>query len=286
MIQHLKSITNPTPAHPELVGLAEGPQAQRLSLSSSAGPKRKSGPSTSSGRAVVGGVLGVLAVCLMAVPSTAQTTEDRLATYRDRVERLEDQNAIEVLQSTYGYYFDKGLWSEVAGLFARDGTFEYGMRGVYRGADRIERALLLLGPEGLAPGYLNNHMQLQAVVDVADDGRTATGRWQGMVMLAQPGHNGVWGVGIYENRYVKEGGRWKIASLHFYPTGFTDYDLGWMKSQLPLAGQSALFPPDGPPSEPYRALPSNYIPPFSYRHPVTGEEITLTQPADDLVGRE
>ncbi|RIV91420.1 nuclear transport factor 2 family protein [Aurantiacibacter xanthus] len=267
-------IPSHTPAHPELV---EG-----LSYSSRACLEEKGSPSTGSGRAVLSLILGAL----LATPLQAQTVDQRIADYRQRVERLEDRDAIENLQAAYGYYFDKGLWSEVADLFARDGTFEYGMRGVYRTPARIERALLLFGPEGLAPGYLNNHMQLQAVITVAEDGRTASGRFQGMVMLSEPGHNGVWGVGIYENRYVKEGGKWKIASLHFYPTGFTDYDLGWMKSQLPLAGQSALFPPDEPPSEPYRALPSNYIPPFSYRHPVTGEEITLVQPADDLVGRE
>jgi len=231
-------------------------------------------------------VIAIAFVAASAGPAMAQQSIDqRIAAYRERVERLEDQHDIEVLQSTFGYYFDKGLWSQVAGLFAEDATFEYGMRGVYRGQDRIERALLLFGPEGLAPGMLNNHMQLQAVIEVAEDGLTATGRWQGMVMLAQQGHNGVWGVGIYENTYVKRGGVWQIASLHFFPTGFTDYDAGWMRSQLPLVGPSALFPPDDPPTQPYRALPSNYIPPFSYAHPVTGEKIVVEQPADDLVGR-
>src|SRR5690606_22488388 len=101
------------------------------------------------------------------------------------------------LQATYGYYFDKGLWNEAAELFSRNGSFEYGQRGVYIGKERIRRALLLFGPQGLAPQRLNNHMQLQDVVVVADDRRTATGRWQGMVMLGEPGRNGVWGVGVY-----------------------------------------------------------------------------------------
>ncbi|MFC4257398.1 nuclear transport factor 2 family protein [Altererythrobacter xixiisoli] len=228
------------------------------------------------------------ALLLLAIPAAAQESMSaRIAAYRERVERLEDRDAIENLQAMYGYYFDKGLWAEVSQLFSRNGSFEYGQRGVYVGQDRIARALLLFGPQGLGQGYLNNHMQLQAIIDVAPDGRTATARWQGMVMLARPGANGQWGVGIYENSYVKEGGVWKIAKLHFYVTATTDYDAGWMKSALPMDGVSALFPPDSPPTEVYRSLPGAYIPPFSFDHPVTGQPLSdIPQPADNVVGRK
>jgi hypothetical protein len=217
----------------------------------------------------------------------AQTSpEARLEAYRERVARLEDQDAVENLQATFGFYFDKGLWEEAADLFTRNGSFEYGLSGVYVGQERIRRAMLLLGPEGLAQGYLNNHMQLQAIITVAPDGRTATGRWQGMVMLSEPGANGVWGVGIYENKFAKDDGVWKIDSLHFYPTAFTDYDKGWAQSALPMKGQSALFPPDKPPTAVYRTLPGNYIPPFSYNHPVTGKPLTdLPQAIDSVLGK-
>jgi hypothetical protein len=228
------------------------------------------------------------ATALTAAPAFAQVSaEERLAAYKQRVDRLEDQAEIENLQAMYGYYFDKGLWNEVADLFTAKGSFEYGQRGVYIGKERIRRALLLFGPEGLGPQYLNNHMQLQNVIVVADDGMTATGRWQGMVMLEEPNANGRWGVGIYENEYVKEGSSWKISKLHFYPIGWTDYDTGWFRNQIPMEGQSALFPPDAPPTEVYRSLPSNYIPPFSFDHPVTGESLKdIPQPKDDVVGRE
>ncbi len=82
------------------------------------------------------------------------------------------------------FYFDKGLWNEAADLFARNGSFEYGQSGVYVGQDHIRRALLLFGPQGLAQGYLNNHMMLQPVITVASDGKTATGRWQGPMQLS------------------------------------------------------------------------------------------------------
>jgi hypothetical protein len=105
------------------------------------------------------------------------------------------------------------------------------------------------------------------------------------VQLAEPGQNGIWGVGIYENEYVKDGGVWKLAALHFYPTAFTDYDRGWARSLLPMEGPSALFPPDKPPTIVYRSLPGQYVPTFSYPHPVTGESLgNLPQAADSVTG--
>jgi SnoaL-like domain len=226
---------------------------------------------------------------ILATPakSAQDPLEARVTAYRERVARLEDQDTVENLQATFGFYFDKGLWNEAADLFARNGTFEYGQSGVYIGQSRIRRAMLLFGPQGLGQGYLNNHMMLQPVIIVASDGKTATGRWQGPVQLSEPGANGIWGVGIYENEYVKEGGVWKIAKLHFYPTAFTDYDKGWARSLLPMKGQSALFPPDKPPTVVYRSMPGNYIPPFSFKHPVTGKPLTdLPEAVDSVTGRK
>src|SRR5690606_31718868 len=248
------------------------------------GPTGERSPLMSMPRII--GLACALAV-LAPAPALAQNSvQERLAAYRDRVERLEAEDAIENLQATFGYYFDKGLWNEAAELFANDASFEYGQRGVYVGKDRIRRAMLLFGPEGLAAGRLNNHMQLQSIITVAPDGRTATARWQGMIQLAEPGANGIWGVGIYENAYVKDRGAWKISKLHFYPVALTDYDLGFMRSALRMEGPSALFPPDHPPTEVYRTFPAAYIPPFSFDHPVTGQSLKdIPQPADDVVGR-
>jgi hypothetical protein len=231
--------------------------------------------------------LAALASLLTApLPVAAQdSSAERLATYRERIARLEDHDAVENLQAVFGFYFDKGLWNEAASLFARNGSFEYGQSGVYVGQQRIRRALLLFGPEGLGQGHLNNHMMLQPVITVAPDGRTAKGRFQGPVQLAEPGQNGIWGVGIYENEYVKEGGTWKLAKLHFYPTAYTDYDRGWARSLLPMKGPSAVFPPDRPPTVVYRTMPGQYLPPFSYPHPVTGAPLDrLPQAADSVTG--
>jgi hypothetical protein len=237
-------------------------------------------------RAIVAGALALA----LATPASAQgsaSVEQRIAAYKHRVELLEDKDAVENLQATYGYYFDKGLWDQAADLFASNGSFEYGQRGVYIGIPHIRRAMLLFGPQGLAAGHLNNHMLLQPVITVAEDGLSAKARWQGMIMLAEPGQNGIWGVGVYENEYVKQKGVWKISKLHFYVTAETDYDLGWMKSAIPMRGPSALVPPDKPPTEVYRSYPGAYIPPFDYMTPVTGKSLAdIPEPPDDVVGRK
>ena len=236
--------------------------------------------------AALASVLGLAASAAAAPAPDEAALEARLADYRHRVELLKDKDAIENLQAAYGFYFDKSLWRDVADLFAPDGTFEYGQMGVYVGQPHIRRALTLFGAEGPERGKLNNYMQLQSIIHVAPDGRTAKARWRGMVQLARANQSGQWGEGTYENDYVKQGGVWKIARLHFYVTGFTDYDAGWAKSAIPMQGPSAAIPPDRPPSEVYRSFPGVYIPPFDYLHPVTGQPMDIPEPADSVLGRK
>lgn len=231
----------------------------------------------------------ILAAALL-LPGAASAADPSLeatvAAYRQRVTLLQDQDAIENLQGLYGYYFDKALWDRVAGLFAADATFEHGQGGVYVGRGHIRRALDLFGPAGPQPGRLNNYLQLQPVIHVAPDGRTAKARWRAILQTSAPNANGEWGEGTYENSYVKEGGRWRIKSLHFYVTALADYDLGFGKGPIPMAGPSTLLPPDRPPTEIYRALPGAYVPPFHYVHPVTGAPIdTSVPPPDSVLGR-
>jgi hypothetical protein len=65
-----------------------------------------------------------------------------------------------------------------------------------------------------------------------------------------------------------------------------DYDAGFTRGAQMMAGPSAMFPPDRPPSEVYRSFPAAYIPPFSFDHPVTGRPLSdIEQPADNVVGR-
>ncbi len=82
-----------------------------------------------------------------------------------------------------------------------------------------------------------------------------------------------WGLGVFENEYVKEGGVWKIQALHLYTTMYTPYEEGWAKTALPNRGPSAALPPDRPPSVAYEAFPAAFVVPFHYENPVTGKPV-------------
>ena len=184
---------------------------------------------------------------------------------------LEDQNAVKKLQRIYGFYTDKQLWSEAADLFAADGTIEVGGRGVYVGRDRVLAYLRTNGPEMPQAGRLFDQMQLQPVIHVAADGRTAKARWHMFAQEAQYNEYARWGLGVFENDYVKDNGVWKIQHLHLYTTLSTPYEEGWAKVAIPNGGPLADLPPDRPPSVAYEAFPAAFVVPFHYENPVTGK---------------
>jgi len=101
-------------------------------------------------------------------------------------------------------------------------------------------------------------------------------------MLARAG-KGEWGGGVYENEYVNEHGVWRIAKLHYYVTFVADYDKGWGRGNVPLAGPSKEIPPDRPPTEVYQALPGVYVPPYHYSNPVATATPSGDHPKDDGV---
>ncbi|HUQ50898.1 MAG TPA: nuclear transport factor 2 family protein [Gammaproteobacteria bacterium] len=222
----------------------------------------------------VGGAVGLTA-SLAGRPAVSQEARSvealaaRAATLEREITALEDVNAIKRLQRIYGFYTDKQLWSEAASLFAADGTIEVGGRGVYVGPERIRAFLALNGPETPQPKRLFDHMQLQPVIDVAADGRTAQGRWHVFAQEAVHGEYANWGLGVLENEYVKEDGVWKIRREHFFTTMYTPYADGWGKTALPNEAPSPQLAPDRPPTVAYEAYPKALVVPFHYHHPVT-----------------
>ncbi len=195
--------------------------------------------------------------------------EARLSKVEKRAQKAEDHLAIANLQRIYGYYVDKSQWEQVADLFARDAVLEINGRGRFIGHERIREYMRHFGPP--KEGLLMNHMQLQPVIHVADDGLHASGRIRALMMVGQMGDHAMWGEAIYENAYLKEDGVWKIAKLKAYQVLYTPYDKGWGLEASPLLSEFGDFPPDEP-IEPYPVFPEYFCPPYHYRNPVSGRE--------------
>lgn len=233
--------------------------------------------------------VGVLALGVAGVPrhaAAAAPDPARVATLEQRATRLADIAEIKRLQATYGYYIDHSQWDDVVDLLTDDVELEYGNSGVYVGKAQA-RALLYgigYGQKGLLKGQLREHTQLQPVITLSPDGRSARGRWHALVLLGHFQQYARWQVGPYENQYRKENGRWKISRLHWYETFTVPYAGGWT-TQMPASNVAdrKLPPPDRPPSERYEAWPAVYVPPYHFDNPgTTPPPSPLAPPADAL----
>ena len=199
---------------------------------------------------------------------TSRALSSRVAQLAAEVQQLADVDQIENLQRIYGFYIDKGQWSDAAALFSSDAEFEIHGRGLWRTPARILEYLRAVGPEGLQSGRLYDHMQLQPITHVAADGKTAQGRWHLFAQLAQHGQFAEWETGVYENEYVKQDGIWRIRRLHLYPTMITPYEDGWGKTSL----SRSQFEPNLKPDLESRVTPSQFdhafVAPYHYANPV------------------
>jgi hypothetical protein len=223
-------------------------------------------------------------------------TEDRITQLEKRIEDLtnqvgilEDTFAVRHLQHKYGYYIDKGFYEAILELFSNDCEVHF-LGGVYKGkagAKRLfidrSRATFMGGTDGPKPGVLMEHPQLQDIVDVAPDRKSAKGRFRYFMQAGTHYTTGKpyqwWEGGLYENVYVKEDGVWKIKVLIPKMVYIGEYEHGWAytKPQMfPFAAETYPEDPLGPDelSQEKQVLwPDTDNLPFHYSHPVTGKPI-------------
>ena len=130
---------------------------------------------------------------------------------------------------------------------------------------------------------LMEHLQLQDVVDVAPDRKTAKARFRYFMQGGThdtTGNAGQWWEGgLYENVYVKEDGLWKIKVLIPKMVYIAEYEHGWAHTKpnyFPFFSETYPKDPLGPDElskEKQVLWPDTDILPFHYPHPVTGEEV-------------
>jgi hypothetical protein len=228
----------------------------------------------------------------MTTAEQIQALQKTIEQLTQQVGILEDIHAIRRLQHAYGYYIDKCLYQETVDLFADDGQVCF-MGGRYKGKAGVKRLYVDYfgkrftgGKNGPVYGFLLDHPQLQDIVDVAPDRKTAKARARSMMQAgsheSREGGAGAlprqwWEGGVYENEYVRENGVWKIKVLNYNPCWHGPYETGWAHTPprySPFASETYPANPTGPDeliTDPKPVLwPDTSVVPFHYPHPVTG----------------
>lgn len=147
-------------------------------------------------------------------------------TLEQRLQRLEDERAIERLKYRYAAYCDDHYDPEgIASLFTADGRWLVdGEGGSMQGHEEIKahfRALSAHIPWAL-------HFVTQPRVEVADDGLRATG-WFYLLCLCTIGEDAVVLTLNYTDLFVKQDGRWLFQELRGRTHQVSNWDQGWVK---------------------------------------------------------
>jgi len=218
---------------------------------------------------------------LTGVGDTAAQAAKRLTSLVARIDALNDEGRVLNLQNIYGYYVDRKMWDDVTDLFTADGVLELGDAGIYEGAKGIRRALEKDGPAGLKHGELNEHIPFTTTVTVLPGGQEAHTRGVDLGLLGDVDHDAkaAWSVTVFENRFVKENGVWKVREMRAFPLIKTDFYQGWAKSRLVDIAPD----PDRPtPAADRTSGETMLIPAFFQSNPVTGNKIAA--PAGMRIG--
>ena len=104
------------------------------------------------------------------------------------------------------------------------------------------------GHNGPRYGWLLDHPQLQLVIDVAPDRRTAQARGRstmqaGLHQTAEGNQRAWWEGGIYENDYVRGNNVWKIKALRYFPFWHGTFAEGWQKTPIDFVPMSKVCYP-------------------------------------------
>jgi len=173
----------------------------------------------------------LLCLALLLVPETGlaqpHPRADSLDELARDIDRLEALRAVKNLQRSYAQYAQFGLWGDIADLFAAQGKVVWGEEEIVGHAAILAWLRGRWGVDGLPQGALNTQLIDDPVVNLSADGRSATARWRHFALLGDGARGATLEGGMHVNHYVLEGGRWKIAELHFYRQFEGNYTDGW-----------------------------------------------------------
>ena len=167
----------------------------------------------------------------MSILRGARTGED----IEQRLSRIEDVEAIHNLKSLYAFWCDRSYNPvELGKLFAEDAKWESNVLGNYYGRTEIEGFMRGIS-ERLTWAH---HFMINPMVEVAADGRTATGKWAliDLVTLIRKDTGEKDAVAItadYADTFVKiANGEWRFQSIYASLKLMAPLSEGWAENEL------------------------------------------------------
>lgn len=125
-----------------------------------------------------------------------------------RVTALEARERIRELRYRYGDCVDNGRWKEWASLFANDGWLSAD------GTEQIQgrEALAAFGASTIEEAFdYSAHTMHNPIIEL--DGDRARGHWLVEAFASRPDGSLDWHRGEYDDRYTREDGEWRFASV-------------------------------------------------------------------------
>ena len=161
----------------------------------------------------------------------ATDLEARLARVEAQLQELQDREAIRELRCRYHEYVNQGRWSEIPDLFTEDGEMDFGYLGKGRGRERLTR-LFHAGSELLpfVKQFIHNHT-------IELDGERGSGTSYLEAKSVSAGRAYVV-AGRYDDKYVRQDGKWRFARMDFIPYFTVPFDEGWAQDDLLKMGRT------------------------------------------------
>lgn len=165
-----------------------------------------------------------------------------LADLAERIDALNDEDTVRNLQSALGYYIDRKMWDDVTDMFVEDGSVSNAQGDSWRGKGGVRQWLeATMGPAGLKHGQLTDRPQFDVIVDIRPGRSEAFVTGIELAMLGEADEErGSWELSRFVNRYIKQGGIWKLAEIRHQPQFSADYDIGWGSGSEPVLLTSPL----------------------------------------------
>ena len=145
-----------------------------------------------------------------------------------RVQTLEDIEAIKKLKARYCAGADERDEDKFVGCFTEDAVWDGGNFGHYEGKAAIREFF------GTIPQVLSFAIHYVMNPRIEVNGDKATGYWYLLepCTMLEGGEQAVWGVAKYEEEYVRVDGEWKIRNLILAPECWTPFEQGWVNQQF------------------------------------------------------